>query len=260
MDDSMTCQEALDRLSPYLDDELDPLISREVADHLAGCAPCAAELERQETLRARLRREVEYHRAPEELRARLLRATRGAAASDVGRRRRPALRWWRGLAAAAALVVVAGAAWLSLATLRERTSDAFVREGVSAHIRSLMAGHLTDVASTDQHTVKPWFDGRLDFSPPVADLAGAGFPLVGGRLDYLHGRAVAALVYRRRQHVINVFVWPVEDAGTAIEPVVTRNGYHVIRARHAHMALWLISDVNPQELAELARLLTAPPA
>jgi len=253
------CQDVRERLSPFLDDELDAVTSREVSEHVAGCPACAAELAGLEALRARLRSEVEYHRAPEVLRARVLRQTR-AAAERAGRAHpRPAVRWWRGLAAAAVLVAVAGGAWLSGSAARGGPADALVREGVSAHVRSLMAAHLTDVASSDQHTVKPWFNGRLDFSPPVADLASAGFPLVGGRLDYLAGRAVAALVYRRRQHVINVFVWPVDDPRTAVAPAATRHGYHVIRATHAGMALWLVSDLDPRELATLARLLVARP-
>jgi len=128
---------------------------------------------------------------------------------------------------------------------------------VSSHIRSLMASHLTDVASTDQHTVKPWFNGRLDFSPPVTDLATSGYPLIGGRLDYLRGRPVAALVYQRRKHLINVFTWPDERAADSETPPRTQKGYHVIHETHGGMAYWIVSDLNPEELSVFARRLVA---
>ncbi len=129
---------------------------------------------------------------------------------------------------------------------------------VSSHIRSLMASHLTDVASTDQHTVKPWFNGKLDFSPPVVDPSTSGYPLVGGRLDYVRGRPVAALVYQRRKHLINVFVWPDEGARDSNAPPRTQQGYHVIHETHGGMSYWIVSDLNPGELSILARLLVQP--
>ena len=160
---------------------------------------------------------------------------------------------------AAAVVAVAGGTWLVASLPRAGENDAITREAVSNHIRSLMASHLEDVASTDQHTVKPWFNGKLDFSPPVVDFAAGGYPLVGGRLDYLHGRTVAALVYQHRKHVINVFVWPVADADETLAPAVTRQGFHVIRGTHAGMVLWVVSDLNTEELAAFARMLIASP-
>jgi anti-sigma factor RsiW len=121
-----------------------------------------------------------------------------------------------------------------------------------------MANHLTDVASTDQHTVKPWFAGKLDFSPPVTDFARADYPLVGGRLDYLQGHSVAALVYMHRKHIINVFVWPMASAHEELAPTVTQRGFHVIHGTHAGMAYWMVSDLNAVELATFARMLAAP--
>ena len=119
----------------------------------------------------------------------------------------------------------------------------------------MLPSHLFDVASTDPHTVKPWFEGKLDFSPPVKDLAGQGFPLVGGRLDYLHNRPVAALIYRRRKHSINLFLWP-SPAGSAAAPNrVTRQGYHMIQWTHSGMTFWAVSDLNDRELQEFVRLI-----
>jgi anti-sigma factor RsiW len=120
-----------------------------------------------------------------------------------------------------------------------------------------MASHLTDVASTDQHTVKPWFNGKLDFSPPVSDLSASGYPLIGGRLDYLRGRPVAALVYQHRKHLINVFAWPDEGAADSETPPRTQQGYHVIRERRGGMAYWIVSDLNSEELSAFAQLLVA---
>jgi len=255
----MVCRDVLDRLSPYLDDELDPVVSREISEHLETCPSCAAAFARQKELSEKLRSQVEYHRAPDLLRARVLRDARVAVRRDESARARVVARPWAWIPAAAAVVALVGGTWLVASLPRASENDAITREAVSSHIRSLMAEHLEDVASTDQHTVKPWFSGRLDFSPPVADFAAAGYPLVGGRLDYLHGRSVAALVYQRRKHVINLFVWPVSDARDAIARPVTQDGFHVIRATHGRMAYWVVSDLNADELGAFARMLVASP-
>src|SRR5689334_4922412 len=253
----MVCGEVLDRLSPFVDDELDPVASREVARHVESCPSCAAALARQRALGDQLRGGLEYHRAPDLLRARVMRDVR-AAGRGQDARPRPAAQPWRWLAAAAAAIVVAGGTWMVATLPRDRGEEATTRDAVSSHIRSLMASHLTDVASTDQHTVKPWFSGKLDFSPPVTDFAAADYPLVGGRLDYVQGHAVAALVYMHRKHVINVFVWPLAGAPEQLAPVVTQRGFHVIHATHAGMDFWVVSDLNGEELAAFARMLAVP--
>ena len=163
--------------------------------------------------------------------------------------------WWPMAASFACGLLVAVSATTLLGT--SRNEDEFEQQLVSAHIRSLMPNHLMDVASTDQHTVKPWFAGKLDFSPPVVDLAPEGFPLVGGRLDYLRGRTVAVLVYQRRGHVINVFVMPVrEDRPTAPKPIL-RQGYRVAEWQKSGMRAWAVSDLAGEELEQFAQLLKA---
>jgi mycothiol system anti-sigma-R factor len=251
----MEHREVLDRLTPFLDNELDPVASREVSRHLESCPSCAAAFARQNQLSETVRRGLEYQRAPELLRARVLRDVRAAGRGDAARASGATGHAWRWVSVAASVVVVAGSAWLATSLPFMAARDGVIREAVSSHVRSLMANHLTDVASTDQHTVKPWFAGKIDFSPPVTDFAAAGDSLVGGRLDYLQGRTVAALVYRHRKHIINVFVWP--DAHEAASVAATRQGFHVIVEKHAGMAYCIVSDLNPIELAAFARMFTA---
>ncbi len=252
----MECREVMDRLSPFVDDELDPVASREVARHVDTCPSCAAALNAQRGLGETLRRDLEYHRAPDLLRERLMRDLRAAGRRDVAPARRPAMPW-RWAAVAAAFVAVAGGTWMVAALSLGGGDHAIAREAVTGHVRSLMASHLTDVTSTDQHTVKPWFAGKLDFSPPVTDFATADYPLVGGRLDYLQGHPVAALVYTHRKHVINVFVWPAGGEHEDLAPAATQRGYHVIHGAHAGMAYWVVSDLSAEELGAFARMLVA---
>lgn len=240
----MNCEGLIQDLDAYRDRELDADAAAAVRAHLSDCAECRRRLAEREAL-GRLLRLAPYYPAPDRLRARL------AARSDRPRSTRQLLPW----AAAAALVLsVAGAA--SLMRLAPARGDRAVDEVVSSHVRSLMADHLFDVQSSDQHTVKPWFLGRLNFSPPVPDLAAIGFPLVGGRLDYLGDQPVAALVYRRRSHTINVFVSPAPEEGSAA-PIDARSvrGFHVRHWVRDGLSFWAVSDVNDAELTEFTRAL-----
>jgi len=168
-------------------------------------------------------------------------------------RKFPALQW---LAAAAALILVAGIAWKVLPKgAPDSALSAFAAEIVDAHIRSLQPGHLTDVASTDQHTVKPWFDGRIPFAPPVKDFTEEGFPLIGGRLDVLEGQTVAALVYGRRKHFVSVYVWP-QRTGNTDQYTGAKNGYNWISWRQGELRLCAVSDANRDDLAQLKELIS----
>lgn len=220
-----TCEHFAFLLNADLDGELDAAQSAALAQHVATCQRCANLRDQIGALSAGLRADLPYHRAPELLRARF------------SSRRRLAIP----------AIALAGALAASLAFLLLPGAD---NELLTAHLRALQPGHLTDVASNDQHNVKPWFDGRLDYAPPVKDLSSQGFPLTGGRLDYLAGRPVAALVYRRQQHVIDVFVWP----NASGQPRMSRpaNGYQTVSWTDEGFAFTAISDLNATELQQFA--------
>jgi anti-sigma factor (TIGR02949 family) len=239
----VSCQDVERDVDPYIDRELDPDSAAAVRHHIDGCADCRRLVAEREAL-GRLVRSTPYYPAPDRLRARV--AAQAARSAPVRR-----ITFW---AAAAALVVSVAGGTMLLRSGAAR-GDAMVDEVVSGHVRSLMADHLFDVRSTDQHTVKPWFLGKLDFSPPVADLAATGFPLVGGRLDYLAGQPVAALVYQRQKHTINVFVSPERGNALAVIDARSVRGFHVRHWVRDGMSFWAVSDVNDGELTEFVRAL-----
>lgn len=245
----MNCAENRLLLHAYTDGELDLVRSLEVEEHIHTCAACTNEHRSLASLRNALRAAPLAYVAPQTLRKQV----RGAIRAPEEKTRSPRVPWlWQWLAAGAmatALLVL----MLRPAGLSE--NDMLANEIVSNHVRSLMPGHLTDVVSSDQHTVKPWFSGKLDFSPDVKDFAAQGFPLVGGRLDYLNGHAVAALIYRRNQHFINVFVWPVTSEKESNNAVEDRRGYHLISRDVNGLHYCLVSDLNAGELGELANLI-----
>jgi anti-sigma factor RsiW len=244
----MSCGERADLLQAYVDGELDLVRSLEMEQHLSQCPDCTAAAESQRALQSALRDPAMYFEPPKHLEKRI-RAELGTAERVTTTRR----FGWRWLAAAAALPSMALAGALLVMSRTPSAGDLLDQEIVSAHVRSLLANHLTDVSSSDQHTVKPWFDGRLDFSPEVRDLASDGYPLVGGRLDYVGQRTVAALVYRRRQHSINVFVWPEpEEKGGGAGETSTR-GYNLIRWSRSRTSYSAVSDLNLAELRIFVR-------
>jgi len=240
------------QLDAYLDGELTADDARELEAHLVQCPDCAGFRDERIALRAAIAAHVPALQASDALRQRV-RAALHVAGGTRSRRRIAAPVVWRSLALAASLAVVAVGSWRL--ALQRAAGGALTDQVLASHVRSLMPGHLTDVVSSDQHTVKPWFNGKLDFSPPVYDFSGRGFPLVGGRLDYLNGRPVAALVYGRRQHLINVFLWPAVQGPAGGPPAATRQGYHLLHWTTREYAYWVVSDLGISELHDFAALL-----
>jgi len=242
----VTCHEVGRLLDAYVDHELDPAESASFQEHLASCAACRRRVAERESL-GRLVRSVPYYSMPDRLRTAITTA-------PVRSRVTPRL-----LALAAAVMVAVSLGGVTAVRMVRARQGAdvttMVAQGiVDSHVRALMGDHLFDVRSTDQHTVKPWFPGRLDFSPPVEDLAAVGFPLVGGRLEYVAGRPAAALVYQRRQHTINLFIWP-ESTGTSSDDVRAIRGFQLRHWSHDGMSFWAVSDLNDAELADFERAL-----
>jgi len=248
----MDCREAEYLLHGYVDGELELAGSYEFERHLAGCATCAAKLAREQSLRARLAGSAGSFRSPPHLKSKIESALAEVIpAADI--RSRASQRHAHRLLTA---VVAAGLCGVALMILfRPDATDALlVRQVRDSHVRSLMAAHLYDVESSDQHTVKPWFAGRLDFAPWVSNLADEGFRLVGGRLEYFDNRAVAALVFRRRDHVINLLTWPAPNGATTSPQLDRLEGYQIVHWSAGGMTYWAVSDLNAAELQDFATL------
>ena len=256
----MDCSNVQSILDPYLDGELDVLRNSEVKAHLDGCNLCARSFNESQMIRRALKSESLDFKAPADMRRRVQYALRQAAKAEAPSRRFSSLWFKIGAPIAAAALVV----FMVAPNMRGPSSEELLtQEIVASHIRSLMVDHLTDVPSSDEHTVKPWFNGKLTFSPPASDLANDNFPLVGGRLDYINNRPVAALVYERDKHIINVFVWPSDERVKSVAPIPTRQGYHVIRWVSSGMNFSAVSDLEQNQLvkfADLIKLSTAKPA
>jgi anti-sigma factor RsiW len=240
-----------DLIEAYVDEELGAVERASLERHLAGCKECAATYAWLLKQKAEFRAAAPYYVAPPELRRSVRNALGRLNAAETTPPRREAP--WRALAIAASVLLVVSTV-ANFLQFRSRPAEGNLVESVFAdHIRSLLGAGLIDVASSDQHTVKPWFAGKLDFSPVVKDLAANGFPLAGGRIDYLADRRVAALVYHRRQHVINLFAWP---AGSSLagETAIARNGYNLVRWTDSSMTYWAVSDVSLSELEAFRNL------
>ena len=213
-------------------------------------------------LSAIIKTQGDRHAAPAGLRDRIVTSIRQADIPLRSESRPSGWRQWMNMGAAFAMGILASVTVVHFMTTVS-AQNRLTQEVVSSHVRSLMATHLADVASSDRHTVKPWFSGKLDFSPPVRDFSEAGFQLVGGRLDYIGGRPVAALVYQHRQHTINVFVWPRDARAPSPPPAAESQGFNIIGEESKAMQFWLVSDLNAGDLKLLAEQLrvadAAPP-
>jgi anti-sigma factor RsiW len=249
----LNCRDAQTLIHGYVDGELDLVTSLEIERHLQECPECAQAHTSLQAVRGAVKNAAPYFRKPPGLANRVQSSVRRASRSN----RTPRQRTGPLLAIAASLALMMSVGWGLARVLRARSDDAFLtRELVASHVRSqMLPSHRFDVASSDPHTVKPWFEGKLDFSPPAKDLTGQGFPLVGGRLDYLRNRPVAAIVYQRRKHSINLFVWPSSPDDDAVPGAATRQGFHMLRWKSSGMTFWAVSDLNEVELQEFVRLI-----
>jgi anti-sigma factor RsiW len=257
----MTCTETQVFVDAFIDGELDLARSIELERHLESCPSCSALFQSQKAAHSALADPALRHTAPAAVRKKVHAALaaevpRPLAESQNLRRAQPTSGWFRWQWPAAAAGVLAGVAALIFVLRLPPAADPLERELVDSHIRSLMPNHLMDVVSTDQHTVKPWFAGKVDFSPPVKDLAADGFPLIGGRVDYVDQHSAAVMVYKRNQHVINVFVWPVAGREDIAPRTRADQGYNMIEVVHGGMEYWAVSDLNQAELRQITDLLT----
>jgi anti-sigma factor RsiW len=253
----VNCDRTPTQLHAYFDGELDAVTSAAFETHLESCSECQSVLASQQALRASLAKANLYEKAPASVH-RAIAAKLPAAPNAAGAVVQPAPSRWRWFAVAASLLLVATLGWqLFQHFAGPQPNSTVVAAALDAHLRSLQAGHLADVQSTDQHTVKPWFDGKLDFAPPVRDFANDGFPLLGGRLDVLDGKTVAALVYGRRKHIINVFVSPADASARATRSGESR-GYHWLAWRNGGFDFVAVSDVNSADLQQLSQLVLSP--
>jgi anti-sigma factor RsiW len=246
----MNCSNTQNLIDAYVDRELDLERNLEIERHLEDCALCSQACEDHQALRDAISASSLYFKSSANLRKRVQSSLRKASRAETARNFVPS-RW---LTLAASLATVVVVTWSVIHVFSVPSSDDLLtHEVLSSHQRSLMANHLADVSSSDQHTVKPWFAGKVDFSPPVEDLTKQGFPLIGGRLDYLENRPVAALVYQRHKHVINLFIWPSASESDVPTKAVSRQGYNLFHWTQSHMTYWASSDLDKSELQEFVK-------
>jgi anti-sigma factor RsiW len=253
----MTCEESARLIDAYLDGELDLATCVRIEEHLGECPACREKLESRQVLTALVAEEAPRHVASPFLATRIRAALRAEGSAGQHAESPAASPWWSFLSlrwiysgVGGALAVVAVTLFF---TLQAGFSD-LAQEGINDHVRSLQVNHLMDVASTDQHTVKPWFAGKLDFSPQVIDLQTQGYPLIGGRLDVLGGKNVAAIIYQRRKHYINLFIWPT-DHGAVGDHSYERDGYHVFGWSQNGMNYLAVSELGTKELKDFTQMI-----
>jgi anti-sigma factor RsiW len=262
----MNCEEAKNLMDGYLDGELDPITNQRIEQHLRDCRNCDQAYKTHSSIIRAIGNGTPYYKAPANLTERIQSSLREEIAKEPmrnvvedlpsqfpwvqrGTRTVSSGTPWSWLALAAAIIFGAIIAFNLIPRLQRPDDDQFLAtQLIASHARSLMANHLTDVVSSDQHTVKPWLDAKLDFAPPVVDLSAEEFPLIGGRLDYLDNRPVAALVYQRRKHFINLFVWPAASDATRAPKTITRQGYQLLHWADSDFNYWAVSDVNANDL------------
>ena len=256
----MTCDNQL-LVQAHFDGELDAAASVEVESHLATCAKCREWLGTLQRVRAEIRERVTSRSAPPHLAQAIASALEQADQPADQPRQLSSAKWpkdarartpWL-IGALSGLTGAAVAAALAFALFLPSANERLLDEVTTAHIRSLMADPLIDVASSDQHTVKPWFDGRVDVAPPVADFTSEGFQLVGGRAEYIAGKRIPTVVYRKGKHIINLMIWPA--GGPQPDGVKEHNGFHILTWRSGDLVFCAVSDVMPDQLRLLARLM-----
>jgi anti-sigma factor RsiW len=248
----MKCDELRNLIDSYVDGELDPSRNHDVQGHLQSCAACAALNESLLALKKSVR--ATKFSAPDDLLARIQTELRRSRAPAAPVRSTPGPWLLTGLAIAASFLV----GFFVAQTLSHRSAEqTLLAQLTDNHVRSLLGTHLIDVASSDQHTVRPWFEGKLDFAPPVEDLTSQGFPLVGGRVEYISGRPVAALVYQRRKHFINLFIWPTAAGAEKVTASRSQRGYNILHWRSNGMNYWAISEIATDDLRKFAAAFAA---
>jgi anti-sigma factor RsiW len=249
----MNCKDAQNLMHAYTDKELELLKSLEMDKHLQSCPVCTHILNNTQALCSALKVANLDYQPSTALKNRIHTALKKM---DRAERKTHFIIPWPWLNAGVTLAIVVVLVWAVVPLLpSHREDNLLAQEVVSSHVRSLLANHLTDVVSSDQHTVKPWFSGKLDFSPPVDNFAAQGFPLIGGRLDYLEQKTVAALIYQHRQHYINLFIWPADNHAATAPKVLSRQGYQMIHWTQSGLHFWLISELNQNELRRLVSLM-----
>lgn len=248
---SMECESLL-LVQAEFDGELDAAEALGAARHRQDCAQCRDAYAQLAATRALMRESAPRHQAPASLRRAIV-AGLGSAPQPAPRTR-ASRGWWReGASFVVGAALAASVALFVFAPAQQSMLD----DVIASHIRALQPGHLEDVISTDQHTVKPWFDGRIDFAPPVKDLAAENFPLLGGRLDYLDNRPVAALVYGSAKHLIDLYVWP--GSGDTLPATAARDGYNTVHWSENGMAFWAVSDLEAATLNKFVSAWRATP-